>query len=157
MPGQDEVSESGVVAKVRREMETEGREKEVLEGIRKILKGQEGFKSFCEKFPELCEGQQRLERKVDGIERKASEPRHLFLAGKETKHTNLPDLLSCCDSDDPKSCPTPGLCADIPPTLQAKMLRHFCKNAACIEELQKQGFELDGQGYREKYKGFLGG
>ena len=155
MPGPEQEGTSREEA--RRIIEGENREKEILEGIAEIKQGQQTFKSFCERFPELCEGQKRLEQKVNSIEPKPSEPQHLFIGPKETKHTALTDLLTCCDSDDPGSCSTPNLCASIPASLQAKMLRHFCKNPACVEELKKQGFQLDGEGYRKEYTGMLGG
>lgn len=153
MPGgEQEISESGVAARVRREMETDSEQKKLVNDVAEIKKRLEPFDSFCEKFPQLCK---RLEEKVDAIQQKPVEPKHLWLGGKETKHFENPDLYRCCDSDDGK-CSTNDLCAEYPPSLRAKLLRVLCNDRECLKELDEDGFELDGKGYREKYKGMLG-
>lgn len=147
------MSNGDAVGEARRQIEREEREKKTLDHIAEINKRLEPFKSFCEKFPQLCK---RLEEKVDAVQQKPAEPKHLWLGGKETKHFDNPDLYSCCDSDDGK-CSTNELCAEIPPSLRAKMLRVFCNDPECQKEMDKDGFELDGKGYKQKYRGMLGG
>lgn len=125
-----------------------------MEGIRKDTKD---TKDFCAKFPEFCATQEKIQKQIDKIESDARSPKGIGFAGHQTEHPTMEEFFTCCDSDEEGSCSTPKLCGRIPASLKAKMLRHFCKDEACVKELEKQGFQLDGEGYREKYKGFLGG